>query len=198
MSYNLLLNILKIFLYIFNGKPEYQNKQKIPTDESYVLVAPHVTWLDPVFLALSVAPHELFFIAKKEIADKALLRWLMKHIKIILVDRDNPGPSVIKDPVRILKEDEKNLLMFPSGTRHSQDLKGGALTIARLSKKPILPAVYVGPKTLKGVFKREKVIVRFGDPFYPGSRKDSEADTGKMMESFESLYEEIDAQSLKN
>lgn len=191
MSYNFILNFIKIFLYIVNGKPEYQNTDKIPTEESYVLVAPHITWLDPVFLALSAFPQELFFIAKKEISNYAFLRWLMKYLEVVLVDRDNPGPSVIKEPVRILKGGEKSLLMFPSGTRSSQDLKGGALTIARLSKKPILPAVYIGPKTLKDLFKREKVIIRFGDPFYPSSRKESEEDTERMMASFENLYEEI-------
>ncbi len=52
--------------------------------------------------------------------------------------------------------------MFPSGTRHSSELKGGVALIAKMGRVPIVPSVYQGPLTLKELFKRKKVTVRFG------------------------------------
>ncbi len=46
--------------------------------------------------------------------------------------------------------------MFPSGTRHSQEMKGGVVLIAKMTGVPIIPAVYQGPLTLKALFSRKK------------------------------------------
>ena len=53
--------------------------------------------------------------------------------------------------------------MFPSGTRHSTALKGGMALIAKMAKVKIVPSVYQGPLTLKDLFKRRRVTVRFGE-----------------------------------
>ena len=36
-------------------------------------------------------------------------------------------------------------MIFPTGSRYSADMKGGAILIAKLAKAPIVPAVYQGP-----------------------------------------------------
>ncbi len=54
--------------------------------------------------------------------------------------------------------------MFPSGTRHATALKGGMALIAKMAKVKIVPSVYQGPLTLKDLFKRKRVTVRFGEP----------------------------------
>ncbi len=54
--------------------------------------------------------------------------------------------------------------MFPSGTRHATALKGGMALIAKMAKVKIVPSVYQGPLTLKDLFKRKRVTVRFGSP----------------------------------
>ncbi|MEJ7228522.1 lysophospholipid acyltransferase family protein, partial [Staphylococcus epidermidis] len=60
------------------------------------------------------------------------------------VDRENPGPSTLKRPIKLLKEN-KTVGIFPTGHRTSAEgapLKRGAATIAMLGKAPILPAAY--------------------------------------------------------
>ena len=54
--------------------------------------------------------------------------------------------------------------MFPTGSRHSNELKGGVTIIAKMAKVRIVPAVYQGPLSMKGIFKREKVQLNFGEP----------------------------------
>lgn len=54
--------------------------------------------------------------------------------------------------------------MFPSGSRHSKDVKGGVAVIAKMAKVRIMPAAYAGPLTVKGLLKSERVDMNFGNP----------------------------------
>ena len=38
------------------------------------------------------------------------------------------------NPVQQIKENQKALVIFPTGTRYSNEMKGGAVMIARLAK----------------------------------------------------------------
>ena len=51
--------------------------------------------------------------------------------------------------------------MFPSGSRHSNDVKGGVALIAKMAKVRIMPVTYTGPMTLKGLVSRERVDMNF-------------------------------------
>ncbi len=102
--------------------------------------------------------------AKEELFKNPVLRFILTRSNAFPVKRENPGPSVIKTPVKILKSTNLSLIMFPSGTRHATELKGGMALISRMSKAKIVPAVYQGPLTLGDLFKRQRVTVRFGEP----------------------------------
>lgn len=150
---------------IVNGKTEIIGKELLPKDEKYLLVAPHRTYLDPVFIAISAFPHTFAFMGKKELFDIPIFGSLIRKINAFPVDRENPGASAIKIPVNYLRNDELNVLIFPTGSRHSSEIKGGAIRIANLAKRKVVPVVYSGPLSLKDLFLRKKATVRFGVPF---------------------------------
>jgi len=156
--------LVRVILFVVNGNARYQNRQALPQDENYILVAPHRTWWDPLYLAVAARPKKFAFMAKKELFKNPVLSFILRHANAFPVDRENPGPSAIKTPVKILKNTDLSLIMFPSGTRHSTDLKGGMALIAKMAKVRVVPCVYQGPLTLKELFKRKRVIVRFGEP----------------------------------
>lgn len=164
MFFRFIRQVARFVVFIINGNARYQQKEKLPTATNYVLVGPHRTWWDPIYFALGAAPKEFSFMAKEELFKNRILRYIMVHANAFPVKRDNPGPSVIKTPVRSLKNTNLSLIMFPSGTRHSDELKGGAALIAKMAKVPIVPAVYQGPLTLGDLFKRKRVTVRYGEP----------------------------------
>ncbi|CAI2682929.1 lysophospholipid acyltransferase family protein [Apilactobacillus kunkeei] len=193
--YSFLKFLCKIILYPINGMPKFENKQRIP-EGNYILVAPHRTWFDPLYFALAASPKEFAFIAKKELFKNPLLAYVLRHANVLSVDRENPGPSVIKEPVKILQNTDKSLIIFPSGTRHSQALKGGATLIAKLSKAPLLPAVYQGPLTFKSLFSRKKAVINFGDPIYLDksiklNEEGQKAVEQQMQDAFDKLDKEI-------
>ena len=193
--YSFLKFLCRIILYPINGMPKFENKQRIP-EGNYILVAPHRTWFDPLYFALAASPKEFAFIAKKELFKNTHLAYVLRHANVLSVDRENPGPSVIKEPVKILQNSDKSLIIFPSGTRHSQALKGGATLIAKLSKAPLLPAVYQGPLTFKSLFSRKKAVINFGDPIYLDksiklNEEGQKAVEQQMQDAFDKLDKEI-------
>lgn len=164
MFFTFMRGLVRVILFVINGNARYQNRQALPQDENYILVAPHRTWWDPLYLAVAARPKKFAFMAKKELFKNPVLSFILRHANAFPVDRENPGPSAIKTPVKILKNTDLSLIMFPSGTRHSTDLKGGMALIAKMAKVRVVPCVYQGPLTLKELFKRKRVIVRFGEP----------------------------------
>lgn len=96
-----------------------------------------------------------------------------------------------------MKNNDLNVVIFPSGSRHSTELKGGAVTIARLGKSKIVPAVYHGPLTIKDVFLRKNTYVSFGEPFevkrkIEGVEDINEYYSTKIQDNFDSLQKQLE------
>lgn len=165
MFYRFIRPIVRFIVWVLNGHLHVHHKDRIP-EGNYILVAPHRTWWEPILFALAASPMEFMFMAKIELFKNPVLRFILKHAHAFPVDRKNPGPSALKIPVKGLKQGKLSLIIFPSGTRHSSELKGGALLIAKMSGKPLVPVVYQGPLTFKGLLKRKPLNVCFGEPIY--------------------------------
>lgn len=163
MLYGFLRVVVRGLLQLINGNAHYEYKDRLPAG-NYILVGPHRTWFEPIYYALAASPKKFSFMAKIELFKKPIIRFILIHINAFPVDRQNPGPSVIKRPVNYLKKTKLSLIMFPSGTRHSQKIKGGVAVIAKMAKVPIVPTVYQGPLTFKKLFSRQQVTIAFGDP----------------------------------
>ncbi|KRM79722.1 1-acyl-sn-glycerol-3-phosphate acyltransferase [Lapidilactobacillus dextrinicus DSM 20335] len=192
MFYKIIRPIARFIVWLLNGRTKIIDKDKLP-EGSYVLVAPHRTWWEPIIFALAASPKEFSFMAKKELFKNPILGWILRHAHAFPVDRFNPGPSAIKTPVRTLKEGQLSLIMFPSGTRYSAELKGGAALIAKLAKVPLLPAVYQGPTTFKGFLKHQNVTIGFGDPIMVDRRlKLDEAGADQVNQQMEAAWQAID------
>ncbi len=166
MIYYLAGYLLKLFLSLFGFLKVYQ-KENLPKDKGYVIACTHTGWVDILWLGVSILPIKVNYMAKKELFQSAFLKWLMENLKAFPVDRENPGPSSIKTPMRLIKEGEI-VGIFPSGTRTSEDvpLKRGAVTIASYSKAPIVPAAYVGPNNFKELFNWQRPKIIFGEPIH--------------------------------
>lgn len=164
MFYRIARPLARFIVWVLNGHLHVHHKDRLP-EGNYVLVAPHRTWWEPILFALAASPAEFMFMAKVELFKNPILRFILVHAHAFPVDRKHPGPSALRMPVKGLKEGELSLIIFPSGTRHSAELKSGAFVIARLAKKPLVPVVYQGPLTFKGLLKRQPMEICFGTPY---------------------------------
>ncbi|MBP5809364.1 lysophospholipid acyltransferase family protein [Lactiplantibacillus argentoratensis] len=196
MFYSFMRGLVRLIITIINGRPRYQGRENLP-EGAYILVGPHRTWFDPLYYALAGSPMKFSFMAKEELFKNPVLRFILVHANAFPVNRQHPGPSAIKTPVKFLRSGKLSLIMFPSGTRHSQELKGGATVIAKMACVPLVPTVYQGPLTFKQLFSRQRVTVRFGKPI-DIDRKLKLDDAGqkqietKMLHAFDDLDRQID------
>lgn len=165
MFYTYLRTLVAFLLWIANGNNHYHNQDKIPDQsENYILVSPHRTWWDPIYMAFATRPKKFIFMAKRELFTNRMLAWWVRMCGAFPINRENPGQEAIKYPVKMLKKSSRSLIMFPSGSRHSTDVKGGVAVIAKMAKVRIVPVVYAGPMTFKGLLSGERVDLNFGNP----------------------------------
>lgn len=192
--YKLAANVVKMFLSINGSKAKVYGLENVPTEGGFVIACTHNGYVDILNLGLSIYPREIHFMAKKQLFDMRGLGWLIPRLNAFPVDRDNPGPSVIKIPRQLIKEG-KIVGIFPSGTRsaESNDLKQGAVTIAQLSKAQIVPAAYIGPRNIGGVLKRQKGYLIYGKPFTVEGGKEAREEAMHLLEQeFSRLLAELE------
>lgn len=182
--YKFIAGVVSTILKVNGSKAKVYGKENLPQDGGFVIACTHNGYIDILNLGLSVLPREIHFMAKKQLFEIKGLGWLIENLNAFPVDRDNPGPSVIKIPRQLIKEG-KIVGIFPSGTRsaESSDLKQGAVTIAQLSKSVIVPAAYIGPKDVKGVLKRQKGYLIYGKPFEVGAGKEARDEATQFLEA---------------
>ena len=66
MFYTYLRGLVAFILWVLNGNAHYHHKDNIPDrEENYILVSPHRTWWDPVYMAFATKPKQFIFMAKK-------------------------------------------------------------------------------------------------------------------------------------
>lgn len=135
-----------------------------PHTNRYVVTCNHESYNEIILLGLALFPNEIHYMAKQELFKTKLMKRFFTALNAFPVNRDNPGPSTLKTPVKLLNAN-KTVGIFPSGHRTSVEvpLKRGAATIAMLGKAPILPAAYVGPTKILHMFTK-KAYIKFGEP----------------------------------
>lgn len=192
MFYKFIRQVARFVLWVANGRYKVVGKENLP-DKPYIIVAPHRTWWEPLYFALAISPREATFMAKIELFKNPILRYILNHAHAFPVDRKHPGPSVIKRPVKTLKNKGQILIMFPSGTRYSKKLRGGASLIAKMSKAPLVPFVYQGPTTFSDFLKHKKITIGIGPEIdFNFKAKLDDEQTNKVNQDMETAWKEID------
>lgn len=163
--YKVISSIL-YFILVKLGKSLFViGKENIPKDNNYVVTCTHESYNEVIMLGMAIYPNQINYMAKKELFSNKWGGKFLSSLNAFPVDRENPGPSTLKRPIKLLKEN-KTVGIFPTGHRTSMEgapLKRGAATIAMLGKAPILPAAYVGPKALHGLVTGQ-ALLKFGEP----------------------------------
>lgn len=164
--YSFISGLLKLIIVKLSRSLEVQGKENIPQLHKYVVTCTHESYNEVIMLGMAIHPNQIHYMAKKELFNHKLFGKFLLSLNAFPVDRENPGPSTLKKPVKLIKEN-KTVGIFPTGQRKKYSegapLKRGAATIAMLSGAPILPAAYVGPSKIIGLITG-KAIIKFGEP----------------------------------
>jgi len=137
-----------------------------------VLVSNHTSYLDVVFMYVSMFPHHWSrFMARESLFDNPLLGWIIAQVGAFPIKRDTADRTAIKRAARMLKNGEIVAIM-PEGTRRGKGsavshIHGGAALIARMGKAPILPMGVRNVDKIKRKGERvrfPKVTIVYGNP----------------------------------
>jgi 1-acyl-sn-glycerol-3-phosphate acyltransferase len=121
-----------------------EGEENIDPDQSYVVVANHLSTLDIMVCFLAV-PLPIRYLAKKELFRIPLLAQAMRAVGIIEVDRTARTSihASVNRQARDLIAHNRSLIIYPEGTRPRDGVmkpfKKGAFTMAISSQLPVLP-----------------------------------------------------------
>ena len=117
--------------------------QRAPLDRdtSYIFASNHQSIYD-IPIVFASLPRQLRIIAKASLGRFPFLGWHLRWTGHLLVDRERPGPGIVKKMARLVR-DGASLIVFPEGTR-SRDgavapFKGGLFLMAIDAGMPIVP-----------------------------------------------------------
>ena len=164
-----LYKVLKLLLnyplrFLCNMKIRSAENEPTPEQGTYLVIANHRTWADPIYLCLALKHQQPHFMAKKELFKIPLLNLLIRALGAYPVNRGGADVGAVKYTIEMLKAGVC-VGMFPQGHRYNKvdprktPVKTGAAMIALKSGVPVLP-VFVKVKNNKHFFLcRKQVIV---------------------------------------
>ena len=124
-----------------------------------LLIANHVSFVDPALVLFAVPYRRQFFLVSEELMDKWSGR-LFRGCRCIRIDRANPDMATFREIIARLKEGEV-ISMFPEGHINfdggaPSPFKSGMVLMAVRSGVPIIP-IYIHPK--QKATERQKIVI---------------------------------------
>ncbi|MBR1753798.1 1-acyl-sn-glycerol-3-phosphate acyltransferase [bacterium] len=151
--------------YTFIYRKEVYGKENIPKTNNYIVVANHLSTLDPPLLA-NIMPNPVSFMAKRELFEIPMLRIMLDWLGAFAVDRENVGSSTIRTAKSISNTKNWVLGIFPQGTREPAGkitkVTKGFAGLAKSTKCNILPVGILGTDNPKKIPFTGKIIVKIG------------------------------------
>ena len=134
-----------------------------PDQGTYLVIANHRTWADPIYLCCALKHQQPHFMAKKELFKIPLLNLLIRALGAYPVNRGGADVGAVKRTIEMLKQGVC-VGMFPQGHRYNKvdpretPVKTGAAMIALKAGVQVLP-VYVKVKNNKHFFLCKKEVI---------------------------------------
>ena len=160
------------FLFALLSRVEVLGMENVPQEGGALLASNHVGRLDaPLVFSLLKRPKATCLVAKKY-QKNSFVRWLINATGAIWIDRQQADFRAMREAINFIRSGGA-LGIAPEGTRsHTAALgmvKTGVAYLADKAGAPIIPLAITGTENalpqLKR-FRRPRITVRFGEPFY--------------------------------
>lgn len=143
------LVILFLFIPFFTimYKLKVNGRENIPKEKNMLIAANHLSFLDPPLIATAVNT-PMAFMAKKELFEVPVLRFLIDKLGAFAVNREKLESATIKTAKVVLANVNWTMGLFPQGGRRRDgklnQIHKGFITFAKLTKTDILPIGIIG------------------------------------------------------
>lgn len=141
--------------YITNGRP-------------FVVVANHLSMLDPIFIAMAYGYGPKFSImGKAELFRNPVLAWFFRQLGGFPVERGTGDTAALDKAIQDVKNGQ-GMIIFPEGTRGTGDkmrrMKSGAFMVAARTGADIIPVRLIYPTSTRKLKLFAPVVVKVGQP----------------------------------
>lgn len=146
-----------------------EGKENVPPRGPLIIVANHVSFIDPPLLAASI-PRPIIFLAKRELFNHGIMGPMVRLYGALEINRERAQREPLHKLLDHLARDQP-IGLFPEGTRsrgRMRRAKPGVALVALRSGAPILPVGITGSQRVRGfrsLFTRPRIIVSIGQPF---------------------------------
>lgn len=156
-------------------------RENEPQEGAYLSIANHISFLDPVFVAVSLRRKQRF-IAKQVLTSHAVLRLVFKVFDVLTVQEGEGNLAAFRAAIGTLREGGC-IGIFPQGKRIPREdplpsqAMGGLMVIAGGAKADILPVSILTKGNKPRLFRRVTVII--GKPIPYGEYRAVEKESGR-------------------
>ena len=160
---------VRMLLFLFS-RWEVKGKENVPREGPLLVVANHMTNIDPPLLSVSLGRYAMFM-AKEGLFRTRLSNYFVRGLGGFPVRRERMQREVLIAAEQVLNSNYA-LCIFPEGMRSRtgrlRQAFPGAAMIALRTGVPVLPAAITGTETVKGMvwLRRPRLTVTFGQPFH--------------------------------
>lgn len=145
--------------------------EHIPASGPSLIVANHLSWLDPPLLGCCVPHRQLHFMAKAELFEQPLLGPLIRRLGAFPVERGQADRKSLRVALQLMAEG-RIVCLFPEGTRgesyQMQPWHVGMAMLAHHAQVQVIPAALTRTRNLLEDRAlrpaRKPVWIRFGPP----------------------------------
>ena len=144
-------------------------KCTVPQTGPIILVANHLSTIDPAILCAAIKYRCPSFLIAKEYSNIPVLRFFFKLVKCIPVQRNSNDINATKETLRYLRDGRIVTIFIQGGIRANGqrgELKNGAAILALRTGATVIPA-YISGTVHRGIiadiFCRHKARIKFGD-----------------------------------
>ncbi|EHL16527.1 MAG: lysophospholipid acyltransferase family protein [Peptoanaerobacter stomatis] len=159
MLYSVLRFIINIVLRIVY-RIEVVGNNTVESNKAYIVASNHRNNLDPLLVIITFNKRKIHYIAKKELFENKILKFILDRTYVISLDRNKNDLGALKESLKVLKDGEI-LGIFPQGTRVSSieddTSKAGIGMFAMRTNTPVIPVSIVAENNYKP-FSKIKII----------------------------------------
>lgn len=159
MLYSVLRFIINIVLRIVY-RIEVVGNNTVESNKAYIVASNHRNNLDPLLVIITFNKRKIHYIAKKELFENKILKFILDRTYVISLDRNKNDLGALKESLKVLK-DREILGIFPQGTRVSSieddTSKAGIGMFAMRTNTPVIPVSIVAENNYK-LFSKIKII----------------------------------------
>ena len=164
--YRICALILRVWVKICGCK--IIGKENIPPNQAALVIANHISYGDPVIIAVAYYPQHVTFIAKEAFGKMPFIKGFFTRLGAVFLNKEESDLTALRTAVKTLKAG-RTVGIFPEGRCYREPgllpFMPGAAYIAHKARVPVVPMGIENAGDMLRFWKRN-VVIRIGEPIW--------------------------------